>query len=251
MSRCTTTAASAGRCSTPRRSSRRVPESLRDEVAELGRILGYTPHHTSRPTILPLDVPDRGLTPAALLHHLQRATSWPPAASPARAPRSSSSRSTASTRPTSTRSPPRTGCRSSPRPWWAGSRAKPHGETTMDLEVAHADRARRAEGRRQRASDGGGRRRLREDRADARGRGPAVSRRGVELLDRLGLRQADHRSRSGAGAVGAGDRALARHDGVQRQRRPRRAGVQGRRGLVVPAGCQPTSGWTRSRRCPR
>ncbi len=43
-----------------------VPEALRDEVAELGRILGYTPHHVSRPEIA-LDVPDRGLTPSALL----------------------------------------------------------------------------------------------------------------------------------------------------------------------------------------
>ncbi len=44
-----------------------IPESLRGEVAEFGRILGYTPHHTSRPSILPLDVPDKGLTPGALL----------------------------------------------------------------------------------------------------------------------------------------------------------------------------------------
>jgi kumamolisin len=44
-----------------------IPESLRGEVAEFGRILGYTPHHTSRPSILPLDVPDRGLTPGDLL----------------------------------------------------------------------------------------------------------------------------------------------------------------------------------------
>ncbi len=43
-----------------------VPVSLRDEVAELGRILGYTPHHESRP-VPPLDVPDAGLTPDALL----------------------------------------------------------------------------------------------------------------------------------------------------------------------------------------
>ena len=40
---------------------------MRTEVTELGRILSYTPHHTSRPDILPLDVPDRGLTPTALL----------------------------------------------------------------------------------------------------------------------------------------------------------------------------------------
>jgi kumamolisin len=44
-----------------------VPPTLRTEVAEFGRILSYTPHHTSRPAILPLDVPDRGLTPNALL----------------------------------------------------------------------------------------------------------------------------------------------------------------------------------------
>jgi len=44
-----------------------IPGSLRNEVAEFGRILGYTPHHTSRPSILPLDVPDKGLTPGALL----------------------------------------------------------------------------------------------------------------------------------------------------------------------------------------
>jgi kumamolisin len=44
-----------------------VPPTLRNEVTELGRILSYTPHHESRPDILPLDVPDRGLTPNALL----------------------------------------------------------------------------------------------------------------------------------------------------------------------------------------
>jgi kumamolisin len=43
-----------------------VPQPLRGEVTELGRILGYTPHHVSRPDIA-LDVPDRGLTPNALL----------------------------------------------------------------------------------------------------------------------------------------------------------------------------------------
>jgi kumamolisin len=43
-----------------------IPESLLGEVVELGRILGYTPHHMSRPPILPLDVPDKGLTPGAL-----------------------------------------------------------------------------------------------------------------------------------------------------------------------------------------
>ena len=45
-----------------------VPSALSGEVAEVGRILSYTPHHTSQPSILPLDVPDRGLTPDALLN---------------------------------------------------------------------------------------------------------------------------------------------------------------------------------------
>ncbi|MBJ7337313.1 MAG: peptidase S53 [Mycolicibacterium sp.] len=45
-----------------------VPPALRNEVEQMGRILSYTPHHTSRPDILPLDVPDRGLTPTALLN---------------------------------------------------------------------------------------------------------------------------------------------------------------------------------------
>lgn len=43
-----------------------IPAALSAEVAELGRILGYTPHHMSRPHFIPLDVPDKGLTPAAL-----------------------------------------------------------------------------------------------------------------------------------------------------------------------------------------
>jgi kumamolisin len=43
-----------------------IPEPLRGEVAELGRILGYTPHRTNRPHFIPLDVPDKGLTPVAL-----------------------------------------------------------------------------------------------------------------------------------------------------------------------------------------
>ena len=43
-----------------------VPAAVRAEVAELGRILGYTPHREARPQ-LPLEVPDQGLTPPALL----------------------------------------------------------------------------------------------------------------------------------------------------------------------------------------
>lgn len=44
-----------------------IPPALRDEVTEMGRILSYTPHHTWRPDNIALDVPDRGLTPNALL----------------------------------------------------------------------------------------------------------------------------------------------------------------------------------------
>jgi kumamolisin len=44
-----------------------VPPLLRSDVTELGRILGYTPHHMSRPGMLPEDVPSQGLTPDALL----------------------------------------------------------------------------------------------------------------------------------------------------------------------------------------
>jgi kumamolisin len=43
-----------------------VPDALGAEVAEVGRILGYTPHHTSQTRMFPLDVPDKGLSPAAL-----------------------------------------------------------------------------------------------------------------------------------------------------------------------------------------
>jgi kumamolisin len=44
-----------------------IPEPLRGVVADVGRILGYTPHHEASPRILPLDVPRQGLTPTALL----------------------------------------------------------------------------------------------------------------------------------------------------------------------------------------
>ena len=44
-----------------------VPEHLRSEVSEIGRILSYIPHHMSRPDHFPLDVPSRGLSPEALL----------------------------------------------------------------------------------------------------------------------------------------------------------------------------------------
>jgi kumamolisin len=44
-----------------------VPTALRDSVSELGRVLGFTPHREARPPLVPLDVPRRGLTPDALL----------------------------------------------------------------------------------------------------------------------------------------------------------------------------------------
>ena len=45
-----------------------IPDALSPEVAEMGRILGYLPHHESRPSMMPLDVPDKGLMPSALLN---------------------------------------------------------------------------------------------------------------------------------------------------------------------------------------
>lgn len=45
----------------------KVPPAVDDTVSDLGRILGYTPHHRARPDFIPLDVPVRGLTPNALL----------------------------------------------------------------------------------------------------------------------------------------------------------------------------------------
>ncbi|WP_166902990.1 S53 family peptidase [Mycobacterium sp. DL440] len=47
-----------------------IPETLHGEVTEIGRVLGYTPYRMSRPDLrhLPLDVPDRGLTPQELLN---------------------------------------------------------------------------------------------------------------------------------------------------------------------------------------
>src|SRR5258705_5789772 len=44
-----------------------VPQPLRGIVTELGRILGYSPHHEAMPGFLPLDVPNQGLRPNALL----------------------------------------------------------------------------------------------------------------------------------------------------------------------------------------
>lgn len=44
-----------------------IPAALRDVVTGLGRIMGYTPHRMNRPDMFPLDVPNGGLTPAGLL----------------------------------------------------------------------------------------------------------------------------------------------------------------------------------------
>lgn len=44
-----------------------VPQQLSGEVAEMGRILGYTPYREGTPPSLPLDVPHGGLAPTELL----------------------------------------------------------------------------------------------------------------------------------------------------------------------------------------
>ncbi|WP_179473764.1 S53 family peptidase [Mycolicibacterium vinylchloridicum] len=43
-----------------------VPASLTDTVAGLGRILSYTPYHSNSPSFRPLDVPDHSLPPDSL-----------------------------------------------------------------------------------------------------------------------------------------------------------------------------------------
>ncbi|WP_413467536.1 peptidase S53 [Mycobacterium sp. RTGN3] len=45
----------------------RVPQPIRATVSDLGRILGYTPHRRAQPAMPPLDVPPQGLSPNALL----------------------------------------------------------------------------------------------------------------------------------------------------------------------------------------
>lgn len=44
-----------------------VPAELAEDVSGLGRIMSYTPHHTKQPDNLALDVPKGGLRPAGLL----------------------------------------------------------------------------------------------------------------------------------------------------------------------------------------
>jgi kumamolisin len=44
-----------------------IPSALHGDVAGIGRIVGYTPHRTKRPNILPRDVPKGGLRPRGLL----------------------------------------------------------------------------------------------------------------------------------------------------------------------------------------
>ena len=43
-----------------------VPDAVTEDVGAVGRILGYTPFRDNQPRQLPLDVPEFGLTPAAL-----------------------------------------------------------------------------------------------------------------------------------------------------------------------------------------
>ena len=229
--------------------------SIPDVLRRRGRRTRPDPRATCRTTrrglpMLPLDVPDKGLTPDALLQHLQR--------QPARRGRLYRQgrhdrllrlRRLRPVRPRHLRHHIRA---AAVHP--GGGRRRTGRAARRDDDGPRGGPRRRtgcAQGRVQRAVDGRRRRHVREDRRDVRRGRPAVPRRGVELLDRLGLRQADHRRRPRAGAVRAGDGTVTRHFGVQRQRRPRRAGMQGRRRLVVSAGRRPISGWIRLRRCRR
>ncbi len=114
-----------------------VPGPLHTEVTEFGRILSYTPHHTSRPSILPLDVPDRGLTPTALLTTYNAA----PLAKAGFTGKGTTivifafsgyNQADLDTFATTYGLPKFT-------PTLVGNQlSEPYGETTMDLEVAHA-----------------------------------------------------------------------------------------------------------------
>jgi kumamolisin len=44
-----------------------VPQEVAVEVAELGRVLSYTPRRESRPPMVPVEVPEQGLSPSAVL----------------------------------------------------------------------------------------------------------------------------------------------------------------------------------------
>jgi kumamolisin len=114
-----------------------IPEPLRGEVAELGRILGYTPHRTNRPDFIPLDVPDKGLTPAALrntynLGKLADAGFTGKGTTIVFFAFDGFDQADLDTFATMYRLPKFT-------PTLVGGQpSEPHGETTMDLEVAHA-----------------------------------------------------------------------------------------------------------------
>ena len=208
-SRCTITAVSAGRCSTRRPQQPAVPDALRPEVAELGRILGY---HAA-PHVVDPDAAARcagqGADARRAAEHLQRV-----AAGRGRLHRQGHHDRVLRVR------------RLRPSPTWTPSPAT-YGLPQFTPEVVGGeldDPARRdddgsrggprrrtgcAQGRVQRPIDSvgdGAFEKIGEMFAEADRRYP---RRRLELLDRLGLRQADHRSRSCAGAVRTGDGAVA------------------------------------------
>ncbi|MEE6164993.1 MULTISPECIES: S53 family peptidase [unclassified Mycolicibacterium] len=116
-----------------------IPEPLRGEVTEVGRLLGYTPPRMSRPDLsnLPADVPDRGLTPTALLNtytlsglarqgYTGKGTTIVIFAFDGFKQTDLDTFATTFNLPRFT--PILVG----------GQPSEPHGETTMDLEVAHA-----------------------------------------------------------------------------------------------------------------
>ena len=114
-----------------------VPPPIRGEVSELGRILGYRMMHRAKPPNIPLDVPKGGLTPPQLLRTYN--------AEPLAAAGITGKGQTITFFEID-------GYRQSDLDYWAdkshlsrftpvvigGQPAKPSGETTMDLEIAHA-----------------------------------------------------------------------------------------------------------------
>ena len=111
-----------------------------------------------------------------------------------------------------------------------------HGETVMDLEVAHAiapDARLVVVNALPTVTGDGAYEKIGQH---VRVGGSPVSWRGVEPVDRMGVRSSAQRGRPRSRTVCPGQRPHTWHGRLRRQRRHGRSGVQRRRGLVDPAG---------------
>ena len=212
-----------------------VPTAVRDTVSDLGRILGFTPHREARPDMIPLDVPPQGLTPNALL----TAYNASPLAAAGFTGKgqtivffafSGYDQTDLDDFATMSGLPPL-------KPILVGGQpSESRAETVMDLEVAHAiaPDARMVVVNARPTLEGGRTYERIGEMFDADE--PAVPRRGVEPVDRMGMRRVDHRNRSQTRAVGTGTRTATRDVGLRCQRRYRRTGMQGRSNWSSPPG---------------